>query len=118
MKKLTFLALCLPFASVWAQVTNQVNPKSWSQSQVNHPQIVEMPVVNLDALRAEDELQKTQNIQKPYRFGYGFETSLGFENGIWTELPNGDRLWQIEIHSQDAISMNFILENLHLPKKF
>jgi lysyl endopeptidase len=115
MKKLTFLALCLPLASVWAQVTNQVNPKSWSQSQVNHPQIVEMPIVNLDALRAEDELQKTQNIQKPYRFGYGFETSLGFENGIWTELPNGDRIWQIEIHSQDAISMNFILENLHLP---
>lgn len=116
MKKLTFLAILLPSVMVWSQVTNQINPKSWNKSGIEIPSIIELPAIDVQSLVAEDEFAKNQNVQKPYRFGFAIESSYDLTNGVWTNFSNGDRIWQIQFHSEDAVTINFNLTHLHLPK--
>ena len=40
----------------------------------------------------------------------------GFEDGKWDVLENGDRIWRILISSPEALSLNFIFDNLFIPK--
>ena len=39
----------------------------------------------------------------------------GFENGTWTKLDNGDRIWRILISSKGALSLNFIFDEFYMP---
>ncbi len=38
------------------------------------------------------------------------------KNGVWEELPNGDRLWQLEITSQGAIGLALLFDDFYLPE--
>ena len=41
---------------------------------------------------------------------------FGFEDGQWTTLKNGDRLWRLAIESKDALSLNFIFDEFSIPQ--
>ena len=74
-----------------------------------------LPSFDLQAAKEED---KTNDylFDKPWRFGYMHSVDYGFEDGNWDVLENGDRIWRILISSQDALSLNFIFDNLFIPK--
>ncbi|MEM9888438.1 MAG: hypothetical protein AAF849_21265 [Bacteroidota bacterium] len=36
--------------------------------------------------------------------------------GIWTEMSNGDRLWQLEVHSKDALALILMYDDFYLPR--
>jgi len=40
---------------------------------------------------------------------------FGFEDGQWTTLKNGDRIWRLAVESKDALSMNFIFDEFSIP---
>lgn len=71
---------------------------------------------DIAALRAEDEVtDKTGNA--PWRFGFNNSTSLNMNNsGTWNTLPNGDRIWQLAITCQNALTVNLTLDNVTLPE--
>jgi hypothetical protein len=51
------------------------------------------------------------------RFAYHFSTNLSLVNsGTWTNLPNGDRLWQLQVKSSNALSTALFFENFWLPE--
>ncbi len=106
----------LSFFSSIAQITNLGAPKSWSlQNAITPITSINMPPFDEAAYRSEDSINDLFKIG-PWRFGYKHQVSYTLENsGEWTVLPNGDRIWQLHIKSKDAISMNFIFQNLHIP---
>lgn len=68
------------------------------------------------ALKAEDEVtDKAGNA--PWRFGFNNYTSLNMNNsGSWNTLPNGDRIWQLAVVCQNALTVNLTLDNVTLPE--
>ena len=71
---------------------------------------------DITALRAEDEVtDKAGNA--PWRFGYNNYTSLNMTNsGTWNTLPNGDRIWQLAITCQNALTVNLTLDQVVIPE--
>ena len=91
-------------------------PFSWSQDLRNEITPVELPPLNLDDIIAEDlinDLDKTI----PWRYGVSRSLVLDFEkDGLWTTLPNGDRIWQVGIKSPNAINISVNFNDFYLPE--
>ena len=102
---------------IFSQVTNEGFPISWSylSAELSDVEANLLPSFDLQAAKEED---KTNDylFDKPWRFGYMHSVDYGFEDGNWDVLENGDRIWRILISSQDALSLNFIFDNLFIPK--
>ena len=116
MKKIIFLILLFSSAVVFSQVTNEGQPLSWkllkdTKTIQNH----ELPNFDLEALRIEDEVNDLL-FDAPWRFGYKHMVDFGFEDGKWTTLENGDRIWRIKFTSSQAISMNVYFDEFFMPK--
>ncbi|MDG1269275.1 MAG: T9SS type A sorting domain-containing protein, partial [Ulvibacter sp.] len=74
-----------------------------------------LPSFDLEQVRAEDALNDYK-FDKPWRFGYMHSVDFGFEDGQWTTLKNGDRIWRLAVESKDALSMNFIFDEFSIPQ--
>src|ERR1035437_7035938 len=73
-----------------------------------------MPAFDLAALKAEDAVNDQS--KGPFRFGYNHYVNYNLTNsGIWTTLPNGDRVWQLGLKSTGAQSLNLAFDNFYLP---
>ncbi len=107
-------ALSIGFLS-FGQVTNQGRPLSWKvlKEKQNIP-VYQLPTVDIEQLKAEDEIN--DKLAKPWRFGYKHTVSYGLEDGQWSVLPNGDRVWRIEFYSPNALSLNFIFDEFFMPE--
>ena len=112
----------LPFLLIFtlisnAQVTNEGQPLSWSYS-TNELEVVEaktLPTFDLKSIQEEDKINDL-SFDRPWRFGYMHSVDYGLEDGKWDVLENGDRIWRILISSPEALSLNFIFDNLFIPK--
>ena len=70
---------------------------------------------NISALRAEDALVDNTGTA-PWRFGYNNYTQLDLQSaGSWIELPNGDKLWLLEITCENALTVNLTFANTEIP---
>jgi hypothetical protein len=73
-----------------------------------------MPAPDLAALRAQDEVDQADGL--PYRFGASFDVDYTLVNaGTWDDLPDGGRLWRLEIRCPGAYSINLLYSRYHLP---
>jgi hypothetical protein len=72
-----------------------------------------MPGIDLPALQLEDIREDKFN--QPTRFAYPFPVDLGFKDGTWTNLPNGDRVWRISIKAPGAQGMTLLYDRFFLP---
>ncbi len=74
------------------------------------PQI-SMPRVSNTLLRWEAESRWISGTAKNFEFAHSFEVEYSPVNhGIWHISADGWHVWQMRIHSQDAYSLNLILE--------
>jgi hypothetical protein len=74
-----------------------------------------LPSVDLRKLQQEDAEDETNGI--PPRFGYRHQVSYNLESsGRWSTLPNGDRLWQLEISCPNALSINLLYDRFYIPE--
>jgi lysyl endopeptidase len=116
MKRLLLLSLMMITISVTSQVTNQGSPLSWKLlSDQDQIATKALPSFDLEQVRAEDALNDYK-FDKPWRFGYMHSVDFGFEDGQWTTLKNGDRIWRLAVESKDALSMNFIFDEFSIPQ--
>jgi len=117
MKKIiTFLLLCLSF-SFYCQTINLGKPLSWN-GKVSLQDIPEktMSGFNQSIVDSEDIINDALK-DRPWRFGYKYEVNYNLKNsGSWSELPNGDRIWQLAIECQGALTVNLLFQNFYLPK--
>jgi len=117
MKKQLIIVALLIFCFSKAQVNIGGIPYLWKsnlKTEIDVP-VFSTPNLNLQQLEVEDNQDQENNI--PPRFGYKHEVSLTLENsGVWAELENGDKLWQLEIYCPNAKSINFTFDEFWLPE--
>ncbi|RWW92297.1 T9SS type A sorting domain-containing protein [Flavobacterium cerinum] len=115
--KLKITLLFLLFISIgYSQVTNEGQPKSWEITELADVKAVVMPKFDLEALQKEDAANDKQK-DKPWRYGFEFLVDNNLTNsGVWTILPNGDRVWRIHYVSKGAKTINFLFSDYYMPK--
>jgi len=97
------------------QITNEGFPKSWEMKSKQNVSPVVMPSFDLKKMQTED-VENDKSIEKPFRFGHEFKVDLGFKNaGSWDVLPNGDRIWRLQLISKGAKSINVVFNTYRVP---
>lgn len=98
-----------------AQISLGGSPKSFGLKLKATVPVVNLPTLDKAALQSEDEQEDQTN--SPLRFAVPVAVNLNLKNaGVWTDLPNGDRIWRLKIHAPGAVSLNFLYDNFHLPR--
>ena len=111
------LLMCILVAAGYgsfSQVSSPTPPRSFEGLALDAPvAAVKMAAVDTWKLALEDAgKEETQ----PARFGYPLRVDLGLDNsGVWTELPEGGRIWRLRIVSAGARSLNLIYRDFFLP---
>lgn len=103
--------------SINAQISSGGIPYSKQfPDQLSQPiATIKLPKVNASPLLAEDELLTHKGTG--YRFATPIPLALSLSNsGIWETLPNGDRIWRIQIYSAGAKNMYLEYDRFYLPK--
>ena len=113
--KLSVIAYLFVGFSMLAQVTNQGEPTSWNLNLSNDGVSVKsLPQFDMNQVKVED-LINDEKPDSPWRFGYSHSVDFGLEDGTWTELDNGDRIWRLLVSSPGALSLNFIFDDFYIP---
>lgn len=118
MKKLyigVMACLTLSFASV-GQVVSVGNPISFKGKVASEIETVNMPGFDLRQTMLEDSINDSNKVG-PWRFAFLHSVDLGLENaGTWVELPNGGNLWRLNIKSDEALSLNLVMDKFFMPE--
>ena len=70
---------------------------------------------NITALKIEDSLTDNSGTA-PWRFGFNNNTNINISNsGIWINLPNGDRIWQLVVVCKNALTINLTFSQTLIP---
>jgi hypothetical protein len=73
------------------------------------------PDLDMETINQEDKYREEEN--RPIRFGYRHPVHFTLDNsGKWTTLPNGDKLWKLDIYCPKALSINLLYDKFHLPE--
>ncbi len=117
--RITFFAVSLllcNLSELTAQISAGGSPLSFSEEfKLNHfNQKVEeltVPPFDLEKARAEDRASLgTVRFAAPIQVDYSLEN-----NGTWTVLENGDRIWRLKLHSSNALGMFVYYEDFYMP---
>lgn len=74
---------------------------------------VELPLVDNEALRIEDELRPRGGAR---RFAFAHEVELDARrDGRWTTRPDGSRGWRLQLRSEGALSLSLAFSRFQLP---
>lgn len=124
MRQIRFLLLLLcayTFTDVYAQLSTNEQPVSFdsklnlTEVSRNTADIVTMPKLDMVKIEAEDK--EDEEYDMPPRFGYPHKVNYDLENsGTWYELPNGDKLWQLNVVCPGALSVNFCYDKFWIPE--
>lgn len=75
-----------------------------------------MPSVDVESLLNEDRINSGKT-DVPFRYGKVFEVNFNLNNsGTWINLPDGSRIWRLEINSENAYSINLFYKEFYMPK--
>ena len=98
----------------YCQISSGGTPFSFTTNKVsNKIPVAIMEKIDVKALLEEDKSDNEKG--QPYRFGIDLDVDLGLANsGKWETLPNGDKLWRLNIQSQEAYSINLIFSRYKL----
>ncbi len=113
---LTIFAL-IGISQLSAQTTDLGKPKSYAKStpELTKDHFIAMPGFDLDIIQNEDAINDQQK-NRPWRFGYKYETNFNLQNsGEWIDIEQG-RLWRIGIICPDAITINVLIKDYYLPE--
>jgi hypothetical protein len=111
---------CLFASVVYAQITTNEQPIGLSQTQSINVLRSGTPTQTLVApnmaiINAEDAIADEQS--QPLRFAYPIQVNYTLGNsGRWQNLTNGDKLWQLKVQLQGALSSNAFYDKFYLPK--
>ncbi len=107
-----------PILPTNAQVTQGGEPRSFKKiiPVVNVPTQT-LGAVDVEKLLEEDAQRRELGKEFDRRFGYSFDVNFNPSNsGVWINLPNGDRVWQLTILSPGALSINLTFSKYNLPE--
>lgn len=120
-KTILFLALFCAYTKVSAQLSTHEQPVSFDQklkltvlSKSSNPTVI-MPSLDMAKIEAEDKAEEGTDM--PPRFGFSHYVNYNLGNsGIWHILPDGGKLWQLEVVCPSALSVNFCYDKFWIPE--
>lgn len=116
MKQLLLIAFILSLTFSFAQTNDTDIPYSWKNTISTKAPIIELPPLDLLQVAAEDSINDLDKSQ-PWRYGITREINVDLtQDGVWTELPNGDKIWQVAIYSPNAINLSLNFNDFYLPQ--
>ncbi len=116
LNRLIILLLCLTVLPSGAQVTQDIRPASQQNEYASLLPSTNFLVADLPVFNANQAWQEDSNAPGQNRFAAPISTDISLENaGKWTMLPNGDRVWQCEIKSTNALALVLIFDQFLLP---
>ncbi len=105
----------------FGQVSNGKRPYSFENKikavevKKNNQKKLTLPPIDIKKLQKEDAEDEANGI--PPRFGFPHKVDINLLNaGSWTELENGDRIWNLEIHCPSAKSINLLYSEFWMPE--
>lgn len=113
---LLFTSLCL-FAVVAAQESRGGKPYSFDNALDDQLENArqDFPLLDVVTLKREASAAAAKGEMLPA--GKIFSTQLSPNNsGVWTVLPNKDRVWRLLLHIPDAPATSLYYENFYLPE--
>lgn len=117
LRALFVLAIIVNSSISFTQIIHETgSPLSWNYLKGDLLEIpsIRMSSFDVDLMIEEDLVNDVEKIG-PWRFGKAFETNYTIQNtGVWQELNNGERLWQLKLTSKNAMSMNIIFDEFVL----
>lgn len=116
-KSVLSIAMLMVATLTFSQITDMGGPVGWKGKAApsKATPVHTMPEFDLAAIQAEDVINDAAK-DAPWRFGYLHQTDLKFDDGFWMDLPGGNRLWRTEIISDDAMTINLLLEDVYFPE--
>jgi hypothetical protein len=107
------------FSVSYGQISQGGQPLSFKLDEkdlLNNVPIEKMPVIDVEALKAEDEIVDPLK-NSPWRFGKVHQVNLNPQNsGVWDILDDGSKIWRLNIACPDALSINILFDMYQLPK--
>ena len=98
-----------------AQIEEKSSPKFYSGKSNTIP-IITLPDVDKNLLLQEDDDYKNLGYKK-IRYAKIIDVNINpLKDGIWQTLPNGDRIWHIQIKASGAYSLGVNFNLFHIPK--
>jgi len=98
---------------IFTQVTLDSEPQIFRHELSYDIPIFKTKNLNFKQLEAEKNLDYENKL--PYKFGHNFDVDINFfENAAYEILDNGDKVYRLQIESEDAYSINFIFNNFAL----
>ncbi len=108
---LFLLTFCFTALCANAQISKGGIPLSIS-SKITPPNALELAQPNWEKVREEDKGWLGE-----FRFAVPTDVNFTPENsGQWTNLPDGSRLWQLHLRSENAAGLALTLDSFNLPK--
>lgn len=104
-------------SSLYGQINDGGSiPKSFSSTEITPRNIqeIELPEPVLTKIILEDEERDALGNKAP-RFGILLPVDIGFDQGKWTALRNGDRIWNLKIKVKNAKALNLYFDAFNLP---
>ena len=118
---LIFCLFMLIGFSSYAQLSTNEPPMSFNKDltksikKKSKAPIAILPQLDMAIIEAEDKEDMEYDI--PPRFGYRHKVNYDLTNsGTWYELPNGDKLWQLDVVCPNALSVNFCYNRFWIPE--
>ncbi len=115
-KKITLLfAVLFVFFTTFSQEGGGELPESWNLDLIDFPEIVQLSPLEFDLIRQQDSVN---DLDKSMPWRYGIERPIALNthsSGLWTELPNGGKLWQAVIRSPQALNLSVNFDDFYLP---
>ena len=91
-------------------------PVSWAMKLQTRISPILLPPLDLQNIYEEDIINDLDK-SKPWRYGVTRDITLDLKNdGVLTELPNGDKIWQIAIQSPDAVNLSVNFDKFYIPE--
>jgi hypothetical protein len=107
------------YCLVNGQISTREEPVSFKTDipalKTNEQTLKVLPPLDISKIEKEDkEDEEKGNIP---RFGIKHEVSYNLTNcGLWIDLPNGDKIWRLQISCPDATSISLIYDRFWLPE--
>lgn len=116
MKKLLLLTMFLATTTWWAnaQISQGGNPPSFKYGISTDVDRITLQPKDMKFIMGEEEkLSKSGYLP---HIGYNLECNIDMNNsGTWTDLPDGGRIWQVQIKSPGALAQVVYYDQFHLP---
>lgn len=121
-RKIFYLFICLATAhlssiQLKAQITQGGEPRTKARKiQLQEIPVHTLPSIDREKLRKEDAERAKRGKEFDRRFGVTFDVALNVsQTGVWYQLPNGDRIWQLKIQAPGATSINLTFSSYFMP---